>query len=202
MNTTIHLMSLMTLAYLTFPTHKKWSPQRNAIIDIPLAMVCLLIGVYLFIHHDRIVGREWYYGPITKTDITFGIILILTTLEAARRVVGLALPIIALLFIFYCLFGTYFPYPFTIKSPPALIFIDHMFMTPQAIFGVPTGVSATFVFLFILFGAFLEKTGGGQFIIDFSMSLVGRATGGPAKVAIVASTLFEFSLRKHIYCAQ
>jgi len=190
MQRTIHLMSLMTLAYLTFPTNKKWSPTRNAMIDFPLAMVCLLIGVYLFIHHDRIVGREWYYGLITKADITFGIILLLLTLEAARRVVGLALPIIASLFIVYCLFGTYFPYPFTIKPPPPLIFIDHMFMTPQAIFGVPTGVSATFVFLFILFGAFLEKTGGGQFIINFSMSLVGRATGGPAKVAIVASTLF------------
>ena len=190
MQRSIHLMSLMTLAYLTFPTHKKWSPERNAIIDIPLAMVCLLIGVYLLIQHDRIVGREWYYGPITKADITFGIILMLLTLEAARRVVGLTLPIIASVFIVYCLFGTYFPYPFTIKSPPPLIFIDHMFMTPQAIFGVPTGVSATFVFLFILFGAFLEKTGGGQFIIDFSMSIVGRATGGPAKVAIVASTLF------------
>ena len=190
MQRTIHLMSLMTLAYLTFPTHKKWSSTRNAMIDLPLAMICLLIGLYLFIQHDRIVGREWYYGPITKTDIVFGIILMLLTLEAARRVVGLALPIIASVFIVYCLFGTYFPYPFTIKSPPLLIFIDHMFMTPQAIFGVPTGVSATFVFLFILFGAFLEKTGGGQFIIDFSMALVGRATGGPAKVAIIASTLF------------
>ncbi len=190
MQRTIHLMSLMALAYLLFPTTRKWSPTRNALIDIPMGMLCLVIGVYLIIHHDRIVGREWYYGPITHTDIAFGIILILMTLEAARRVVGWALPIIASCFIFYCLFGDYFPYPFTIRTPPPLIFIDHMFMTPQAIFGVPTGVSATFVFLFILFGAFLEKTGGGRFIIDFSMALVGRATGGPAKVAIVASTLF------------
>ena len=190
MQRTIHLMSLMALAYLLYPTNSKWSHTRNALIDIPLAILCLAIGVYLIIHHERIVGREWYYGPITKIDITFGIVLILMTLEAARRVVGWALPIIASCFIFYCLFGNYFPYPFTIRTPPPLIFIDHMFMTPQAIFGVPTGVSATFVFLFILFGAFLEKTGGGRFIIDFSMALVGRATGGPAKVAIVASTLF------------
>ena len=186
----IHLMALMTLAFLTFPTNKNWSAGRNALFDIPLASLCLIIGVYLLIHHDRIVGREWYYGPITSTDITFGILLMLITLEAARRVVGPALPIIAVCFIFYCLFGNYFPYPFTIKSPPPLIFIDHMFMTPQAIFGVPTGVSATFVYLFILFGVFLEKTGGGKFIIDFSMALVGKATGGPAKVAVVASTLF------------
>jgi len=190
MQRTIHLMSLMALAYITFPTNGKWTAAKNALFDIPLALFCLGIGLYLLVHHDRIVGREWYYGPITAADIALGIILIVLTLEAARRVVGLSLPIIASAFIVYCLFGNYFPYPFTIRTPPPLIFIDHMFLTPQAIFGVPTGVSATFVFLFILFGAFLERTGGGQFIIDFSMALVGRATGGPAKVAIVASTLF------------
>jgi TRAP transporter 4TM/12TM fusion protein len=190
MQRTIHLMALMMLAFLTFPTKKTWSTKKNAFIDIPLACVCLIIGIYLLINHDRIVGREWYYGPITLADIVLGIILILLVLEAARRVVGLALPIIAIIFIVYALYGNYFPYPFTIRSPPPIVFIDHMFLTPQAIFGVPVGVSATFVYLFILFGAFLETTKGGQFIIDFSMALVGRATGGPAKVAVVASSLF------------
>ena len=190
MQRTIHLMALMTLAFLTFPSVKSWSSARNALIDLPLALLCLFIGAYLLYHHGRIVGREWYYGPILQSDIVLGVIMILLTLEAARRVVGPALPIIAMSFAFYALYGSHFPYPFTIRSPPPLIFIDHMFLTPQAIFGVPTGVSATFVFLFILFGAFLEKTGAGRFIIDFSMSLVGRTTGGPAKVAIVSSTLF------------
>jgi len=190
MQRTIHLMALMILAFLTFPTKKTWSARKNALIDIPLACVCLIIGIYLLIHHDRIVGREWYYGPITLADIILGIILIFLVLEAARRVVGLALPIIAIVFMVYALFGNYFPYPFTIRAPPPIVFIDHMFLTPQAIFGVPIGVSATFVYLFILFGAFLETTKGGQFIIDFSMALVGRATGGPAKVAVVASSLF------------
>ena len=187
---TIHLMTLIMLAFLTFPTNNRWSAKKNALIDVPLACTALIIGIYLVVHHDRIVGREWYYGPITTTDITFGIITIILTLEAARRVVGLALPIIAIFFMFYAFYGSYFPYPFTIRSAPPLVFIDHMFLTPQAIFGVPVGVSATFVYLFILFGAFLETTKGGQFIIDFSMSLVGRATGGPAKVAVVASSLF------------
>ncbi len=190
MQRTIHLMSLMTLAFLLFPTKRSWSAKRNAAVDLPLVALCLFIEAYLLFSHDRIVGREWYYGPITAMDIVLGIVMILLTLEAARRVVGPALPIIAVVFMLYCQFGRYLPYPFTIKSPPFLIFIDHMFLTPQAIFGVPTGVSATFVFLFILFGAFLEKTGGGKFIIDFSMALVGRATGGAAKVAVVASTLF------------
>jgi TRAP transporter 4TM/12TM fusion protein len=190
MQRTIHLMSLMTLAFLAYPTNKKWSANKNALIDIPLAALCMIIGIYLLYNHDRIVGREWYYGPITIADIVLGIVLILLTLESARRVVGWALPVIAILFMVYALYGHYFPYPFTIRSPPPLVFIDHMFLTPQAIFGVPVGVSATFVFLFVLFGAFLETTKGGQFIIDFSMALVGRATGGPAKVAVVSSSLF------------
>jgi TRAP transporter 4TM/12TM fusion protein len=190
MQRTVHLMALMTMAFLVFPSVKKWSASKNALIDLPLALLCMFIGAYLLYHHGRIVGREWYYGPILQTDIVLGVIMVLLTLEAARRVVGPALPIIASVFAFYALYGSHFPYPFTIRSPPPLIFIDHMFLTPQAIFGVPTGVSATFVFLFILFGAFLETTGAGKFIIDFSMSLVGRSTGGPAKVAIVSSTLF------------
>jgi len=112
MQRTIHLMALMTLAFLIFPTHKGWSARKNALIDLPLALLCLYIGFYLLVHHDRIVGREWYYGPMTQMDIILGIVMIGITLEAARRVVGLALPVIAGFFIFYCLFGQQFPYPF------------------------------------------------------------------------------------------
>jgi TRAP transporter 4TM/12TM fusion protein len=190
MQRTIHLMVLMTMAFLIFPTNKKWSPQKNAFVDIPLALVALFIGVYLLVNHSRIVGREWYYGPMTFWDMALGVVMVVMMLESARRVVGFSLPIIAVIFIIYGLFGSYLPYPFTIKAPTFKIFIDHMFLTPQGIFGVPIGVSATFVFLFILFGAFLEKTGGGQFIIDLSLALVGRATGGPAKVSVVSSMFF------------
>lgn len=186
----VHLMSLMALGYLVYPTKKSWSKERNAALDIPLALICLCIGAYLTFNHERLVTREWYWGPVTYMDITLGVVMIALTLEAARRVVGPALPIIAMVFMAYALFGGYLPYPFTIKAPPPLVFIDHMFLTTQAIFGIPTGVSATFVFLFILFGAFLDKTGAAKFIIDFSLGLVGRATGGPAKVSILASALF------------
>ncbi len=186
----IHLMMLMTLTFLVYPTCKSWSARKNAVTGILPAAICAAIGIYLFVNQPRIVSREWYYGPMTIWDFILGILLIILLLDAARRVVGMALPIIATFFCIYALFGNQFPYPFTIRSPPFRVFIDHMFLTPQAIFGVPTGVSATFVFLFILFGAFLEQTKGGQFIIDISMAMVGRATGGPAKVAVVASSLF------------
>ena len=186
----VHLLTLMTLAFLTYPASKKWPAERNLLLGLPLAALCVIIEIFLFLNHQRIVGREWYYGPMTTGDFVYGILLMLLLLEAARRVVGLALPIIATFFSIYALFGSYFPYPFTIRAPSFPVFLDHMFLTPQAIFGIPTGVSATFVFLFILLGTFLEQTKGGQFIIDFSMALVGRATGGPAKVAVVASSLF------------
>jgi TRAP transporter 4TM/12TM fusion protein len=186
----IHLMTLMTLVFLYWPASKKWPRQKSALLDIPLALICLTIDIYLMVNHYRITTREWYTGPLNIFDISFGWITMVLLLEATRRVAGLALPIVALCFVGYTLFGQFFPYPFTIRSPNLLIFIDHMFMTPHAIFGVPVGVSATFVFLFIMFAALLDQTGAGKFIINFSLSTVGWATGGPAKVAVIASGLF------------
>jgi TRAP transporter 4TM/12TM fusion protein len=187
---TIHLMTLLTLAFLYWPAHKSWPKEKTALIDLLLAVLCLAIDVYLIIHHERLTTREWYTGPVTFWDVAFGWTTIVLVLEATRRVAGIALPIVALCFVGYTVFGQFLPYPFTIRSPNLLIFIDHMFLTPHAIFGVPVGVSATFVFLFIMFAAFLDKTGAGKFIIDFSMSAVGWATGGPAKVGVIASGIF------------
>ena len=187
---TIHLMTLMILAFLYWPASKKWSREKSAKIDIPLALICLIIDTYLMANHYRITTREWYTGPMNIFDISLGWITMALVLEATRRVAGLALPIVALCFVGYTVFGQFLPYPFTIRSPNLLIFIDHMFMTPHAIFGVPVGVSATFVFLFILFASLLDETGAGKFIINFSLSAVGWATGGPAKVAVIASALF------------
>lgn len=187
---TIHLMTLLTLAFLYWPFSKKLPEKSTIWLDFPLAILCLVIDIYLMVNHQRLTTREWYTGPMTAFDVAFGWITVVLLLEATRRVAGAALPIVAICFIGYTLFGNYLPYPFTIRSPNLNIFIDHMFLTPHAIFGVPVGVSATFVFLFILFAALLDKTGAGKFIIDFSMSAVGWATGGPAKVAVIASGIF------------
>ena len=186
----VHLMTLMTLAFLLWPASKKWAREKSALVDIPLALLCLVIDVYLMANHYRITTREWYTGPMTGWDVFFGWLTMGLLLEATRRVAGLALPIVALCFVGYTLFGQYAPYPFTIPPSSLAYFIDYMFLTPQAIFGVPVGVSATFVFLFILFAALLDRTGAGKFIIDFSLSAVGWATGGPAKVAVIASGMF------------
>lgn len=190
MQRSIHLTALMTLAFLTYPTSPKFPNRLNMPIDICLALLTLGIGIYNFVEHERIVGREWYYGPMTTWDIVFGVLMILLVLEAARRVTGWALPIIAAFFLAYAMYGQNLPYPFQIRTPPFLVLVDHMFLTPQAIFGIPVGVSATYVFLFVLLGAFLQQTQAGRFFIDLSIAMVGRMTGGPAKVAVISSSFF------------
>ncbi len=187
---TVHLMTLLALAFLTVPCSRRLSRAAAERIDLPLAALTLAIDLYLIVEHDRIVRREWYYGPMTALDIVFGGLTILLVLEAARRLTGWALPSIAGLFVVYALLGDHFPAPLTIRRTDPLTLIDHMVLTPQAIFGTPTGASATFVYLFIVFGAFLEVTGGGRFFIDLAMAMVGRFTGGAAKVAVVSSSLF------------
>lgn len=190
MQRSVHLLGLLTLLFLTTRTSPRLSARTNARLDLPLAGLAFAIGLYNFVHHDRIVSREWYYGPITSWDILLGVLLVLLVLEGARRACGPAIAIIAGLFLVYPLLGHYFPSPLTIRRTGFVTLIDHLFLTPQAIFGFPIGVSATFVYLFVLFGAFLEVTGGGKFFIDLAMALVGRFTGGPAKVAIVSSAFF------------
>jgi len=186
----VHILTLLALAFLVLPASKKLSSKIVYPLDLSLAILALIIDLYMILEHNRIISREWYYGPMTKLDVIFGTITIFLILEAARRVAGWALTIIGGIFICYALFGNYLPEPFTIRATPPLTLIDHMFLTPQAIFGIPAGVSATFIYLFILFGAFLEITGGGRFFINTALALVGRLTGGPAKVAVISSAMF------------
>ena len=133
---TIHVFPLVALSFLIKPTFTKWSPQKNAWIDVPLALISLGIGVYMVLNYERLSTREWYWDPLSQADIILGVATVLLTLEAARRVVGPALPIVAIVFIAYAMYGGKLPYPFTIKSPTPLMFIDHLFMTTQAIFGI------------------------------------------------------------------
>lgn len=151
---TVHLMTLLALCFLTVPCSRRLPARIAERIDLPLGLLALAIDAYLIVEHDRIVRREWYYGPMTTLDVLFGALTIVLVLEAARRTTGWPLPTIAGVFVLYALFGNHAPPPLTIRATHPLTLIDHMFLTPQAIFGTPTGASATFVYLFIVFGAF------------------------------------------------
>ena len=182
----IHLSFGMALIYLLYPTRKKWPRNRLHPLDAILAVVGAAAPLYIVTLYQQLVLRA---GTTTTLDMVIGVIGILVVLEAARRVVGVPIVVIAALFIAYAFGGPYIPGRLAHRGADLSTLVRHLFFTTEGIFGIPLGVSSTFIFLFILFGAYLEKTGLGQFFIDISNSIAGWASGGPAKVAVLSSGL-------------
>lgn len=182
----IHLTFVLVLVFLLYPASRK-SPKNSVTPwDILLTALSIYVGVYLLTQYDALANRG---GVTTPMDIYTGGLLCLLVLEAARRATGKELPIMALIFIGYALFGEYIPGEFGHRGYSVERVIDHMFLTTEGIYGVALGVSATYIYLFILFGAFLTETGMAKFFNSLAMGVAGGSPGGPAKVAIVASGL-------------
>ncbi len=184
---TIHLSFAFALIYLLYPSSKKWRRDRINPIDAVLAVFGAAAPLYITTLWTKVLSQR--AGSGTDLDIVIGFIGILLVLEAARRVVGLPIVIVALCFVAYAFLGPYLPGKFAHRGVSVKSIVEHLYYTTEGVFGTPIGVSSTFIFLFILFGAFLEKTGLGQFFIDISNSIAGWASGGPAKVAVIASAL-------------
>ncbi len=182
----IHLAFAFSLIFLLYPARNSWSRTVIHGIDAVLAVIATAAPVYILIVYKDLVQRA---GSPTPIDVVVGIVGVLVVLEAARRVVGLPIVIIALTFVLYAFVGPWLPGKFAHRGVDAASLVDHLFFTTEGIFGTPIGVSSTFIFLFILFGTFLEKTGLGAFFIDISNAIAGWASGGPAKVAVIASAL-------------
>lgn len=176
-----HLLIAMVLTFLIFPGFRKGSRTTPGLIDLGLlALSCLTIG-YLWANHNYLYDRFVFVDDLRPPDLVLGTIFILLVLEATRRCIGLALPLTALSFVVYALL-------FTNVRPESLIEVNYL--TTEGIFGIPLSVSATYVILFILFGAFVERSGTGKLFMDSSMSVAGHTAGGPAKVAVITSGLF------------
>jgi TRAP transporter 4TM/12TM fusion protein len=183
----IHLGFALALIFLLFPARKKnLKVKKVAWYDLLLALIAVAVGAYWPVMIDELVNRV---GRLTPTDFYIGIAAILLVLEATRRTVGLPITIIATLFMVYALFGPYMPGFLAHRGLDLESLIQTMFFTTEGILGTPLGVSSTFIFLFLLFGAFLVKTGVGQYFNDLAVAVAGKATGGPAKVAIFSSAL-------------
>lgn len=184
----IHLGFALSLVFLLFPARKKdrGRTHKPAWYDIILAIVSVGVGAYWPLMIDDLVMRV---GVITEVDFYVGILAVLLVLEATRRAVGLPITIIATLFLVYALFGPQMPGFLAHRGLSPERLIQTMFFTTEGILGTPLGVSSTFIFLFLLFGSFLVKTGVGQYFNDLAVSIAGKATGGPAKVAIFSSAL-------------
>ena len=183
----LHLAFTLTLIFLLYPTTKKGigsDKTKVPVYDFILAVFGASVSLYLIVFYRELVLRS---GLPTQIDLLMGGVAILLVLEATRRAIGPELPIVVIIFLVYSYFGPYMPGFFAHRGYSLERIIEHLYMGTEGIFGIPLGVSSSFVFLFILFGAVLNKTGMGKFFIDISMALAGHTTGGPAKVAVIAS---------------
>lgn len=187
---TIHLGFALTLIFLLFPASKKKKEGKPlfqvAWYDMVLAVLSIAVGSYWYLFMDDLVMRV---GRLTTQDFLIGVLAILLVLEATRRVVGLPITIIAGLFLLYAYVGPYMPGFLEHKGLTIERIVRTMFFTTEGILGTPLAVSSTYIFLFLLFGAFLVKTGVGEYFNDLSIVIAGRRVGGPAKVAIFSSAL-------------
>lgn len=182
----LHIIFAFSLGFLLYPGGKKSNKINPTIPDYLLAIYALIVFGYIYAFVDVIVNKA---GNATTLDLILGVSAILLTLEVTRRVVGAALPIVAGIFLIYAKLGPYMPGILAHRGYTFERIVSHMYLTLEGIMGIPISVSATFVFMFILFGSFLEKTGVGKFFIDLAYSLTGHTKSGPAMTAVVASGL-------------
>lgn len=175
-----HLIFALILVFLLYP----YKPNGNlAWRSTDLLLMALGIGgiLHIFIDYEAFTNRIIYIDELTKADLFFSFVMVFVVLEGTRRVIGWALPLTALIFIAYAAFFT------QVKLP---VLMEQLYLSTEGIFGSTLGVSASYVMLFVIFGAFMEKGGTGQLFMDFAMSITGKSAGGPGKVAVVSSSLF------------
>jgi TRAP transporter 4TM/12TM fusion protein len=195
-----HLLFAMALVFLLYPSLvRRAGPAAGAIRDdsggiygaaqtaraswldwLCIAASAVTIG-YIWTEHERLITRFVYVESPEDIELVLGVIFVLLVLDATRRVIGWALPLTAIIFLGYAFF---------IGKVRFEQVIEIMYLTTEGIFGPTLGVSAAYVIMFVLFGAFMERTGVGRLFMDFALSLTGHTAGGPGKVSVVSSSLF------------
>lgn len=182
----IHLTFALLLAYLVFPAFRRSPRDRVPLGDIAFGLIAAGAAAYLFVMYEALAQRP---GNLTTADLVTACIGIPLLLEATRRALGPALAVIALVFLAYSLAGPWMPGLLAHRGVSFTALANHQWITTEGVFGIALGVSTSFVFLFVLFGALLERAGAGHYFIQLAFSLLGHLRGGPAKAAVVASAL-------------
>ncbi len=187
-NRGFYLLFTSVLVYLLFPA-SRWAPKnRPSFYDILcVVLISVSIGYWINQYMDYAMFRV---TEPNNWDLIMGIIAICMILETARRALGPIMMILAIIFIGQIYFGPHLPGKLSHAGMPPVRIVEFTFSTQEAMFGVITATFATFVFPFMIFGAFLERSGAGQFFMDLAKSLTGQWRGGPAKIAVVTSALF------------
>ncbi len=174
-----HLMFATTLVFLLYPFRREGGWGWRA-LDAAFLVAGLGLVLHIFFNYQYYTNRIIYIDELTLADKFWAVVSVIVVLEGTRRVIGWALPLTAICFLAYALTTQ-------VKLP---VLMEQVYLSTEGIFGQTLGVSASYVMLFVLFGAFMEKSGTGQLFMDFAMSITGRYAGGPGKVAVVSSSLF------------
>ena len=182
----IHLMFAVFLAFTAYPAMKNSPRDHIPAVDWLLALAGSLSAAYIYLFYTELAGRS---GAPTSLDIIVAVIGMVLLLEATRRALGPPLMVVAAVFLLYTFGGPYMPDVIAHKGASLNKAMSHLWLTTEGVFGVALGVSTSFVFLFVLFGAMLERAGAGAYFIKVAFSLLGHMRGGPAKAAVVASGL-------------
>jgi TRAP transporter 4TM/12TM fusion protein len=175
-----HLLFTMTLIFLLYPL-KPGSGWAWRLVDLLMLAASWGFILHIFINYDYVINRIIYIDELTLPDKLYAILAILLVLEATRRVLGWGLSLTAIGFLAYPIFFS------TIRIP---VLMEQLYLSTEGIFGSTLGVSASYVMLFVVFGAFMEKSGVGKLFMDFAVSITGHTAGGPGKVSVVSSSLF------------
>lgn len=182
----IHLSFALLLSFLAYPAFKRSPRTHVPVADLVLALVAVACASYLFVFYQQLALRP---GLLTTSDLVVALLGLPLLLEATRRTLGPPLAIIALLFLAYSLAGPYMPELLSHRGVSLKALANHQWITTEGVFGIALGVSTSFVFLFVLFGALLERAGAGNYFIQLAFSMLGHMRGGPAKAAVVSSAL-------------
>ncbi|MBQ4133492.1 MAG: TRAP transporter permease, partial [Desulfovibrionaceae bacterium] len=182
----LHLSFAIFLAYISFPMLKSIRMDHIPWIDWALAFIAAFCTSYLYFFQDYLISRA---GSPTTLDIAVACVGVLLLLEATRRVMGFPMTVVASVFLLYVFLGPYAPDLIAHRGASLSRAASQIWLTQEGVFGVPLGVSVDFVFMYVLFGAMLERGGAGNYLTTLSFALLGHFRGGPAKAAVVASGL-------------
>ena len=180
----VHLAFAVFLAFLAYPARKRSPRDYVPVVDWVFAIVGALCAAYLFLFYRELATRP---GQPTSMDVWAAVVGILLLLEATRRVLGLPMVIVALVFLTYTFAGPHMPEMLAHRGASLDRAMTHQWLTTEGVFGVALGVSSGFIFLFVLFGSLLDKAGAGNYFIKSAFALLGHLRGGPAKAAVVSS---------------
>ena len=180
----LHVAMILALGFLMYPAGKKSDMTKPSILDWILAALSFAAPIYIYTDYLGVVERA---GNPNDADLYMATLLVALVLECSRRVTGNALTVLSLFFIAYGLFGREFPGMFMHRGYDWASLSNHFFANTEGIYGTSVSVAASYIFLFILFGAVMSKCGMGQFFNDIALALAGHTKGGPAKVSVIAS---------------